>query len=179
MIERQVILTDEQGKQTGLAEIVAAHSGTGQLHRAFSVYIFDKNMERILVQQRAATKMLFASIWANTCCSHPFPKEDTIQAGERRLQEECGFSVPLQERDSFVYKAEDPKGNGIEYEHDTLLVGTADVDISLKPNPAEIAQLEWRKVKDILNEMEVNPDRYAPWFHIGLQKLMNTEETES
>lgn len=173
MIDRQVVLTDEEGNQTGLAEIMAAHTGEGQLHRAFSVYIFSEDNQQILVQQRAAQKMLFGLLWANTCCSHPFPDEDTLEAGERRLMEECGFSVPLEMKDAFVYKAEDPNGNGIEYEHDTLLLGHANLETALHPDPEEIAQLVWRKVSDVLEEMERHPDMYAPWFKIGLPKIVH------
>lgn len=43
---------------------------TGMLHRAFSVMLFDKN-GRLLLQQRASTKITFPDVWTNTCCSHP------------------------------------------------------------------------------------------------------------
>ena len=171
MTERLVVLTDEAGNETGLAEILDAHTGEGKLHRAFSVYVFRKNGQEILLQQRSTKKLLFANFWANTCCSHPFPEEDIVQAGERRLQEECGFTLPLHVQGAFVYKAIDPAGNGIEYEHDTLLVGTADSTLPLQPDPAEIAQLEWRNTADVLQNMQSNPELYAPWFLLGLPKL--------
>eukprot|EP00959_Pyramimonas_sp_CCMP1952_P004393 92219-Pyramimonas_sp.AAC.1 len=42
----------------------------GILHRAFSVMLFDAD-GRMLLQQRAASKITFPSVWTNTCCSHP------------------------------------------------------------------------------------------------------------
>lgn len=42
----------------------------GRLHRAFSVFLFDEN-GRLLLQQRAKSKITFPSVWTNTCCSHP------------------------------------------------------------------------------------------------------------
>eukprot|EP00933_Yihiella_yeosuensis_P037828 TRINITY_DN31822_c0_g1_i1.p1 TRINITY_DN31822_c0_g1~~TRINITY_DN31822_c0_g1_i1.p1 ORF type:complete len:853 (+),score=209.45 TRINITY_DN31822_c0_g1_i1:157-2559(+) len=42
----------------------------GLLHRAFSVLLFDSE-GRLLLQQRASTKITFPEIWTNTCCSHP------------------------------------------------------------------------------------------------------------
>jgi isopentenyl-diphosphate delta-isomerase type 1 len=42
----------------------------GKLHRAFSVFLFDKQ-NKLLLQQRAASKITFPSLWTNTCCSHP------------------------------------------------------------------------------------------------------------
>lgn len=34
------------------------------------MHIFDSN-GRLLVQQRAKSKLTFPLLWANTCCSHP------------------------------------------------------------------------------------------------------------
>jgi len=42
----------------------------GLLHRAFSVFLFDAE-GRLLLQQRAASKITFPNVWTNTCCSHP------------------------------------------------------------------------------------------------------------
>lgn len=41
-----------------------------KLHRAFSVFLFDEE-GRLMLQQRAANKITFPSVWTNTCCSHP------------------------------------------------------------------------------------------------------------
>ena len=43
----------------------------GQLHRAFSVFLFDHRENKLLLQRRAASKITFPSLWTNTCCSHP------------------------------------------------------------------------------------------------------------
>lgn len=42
----------------------------GVLHRAFSVFLFD-SQGRLLLQQRASTKITFRNVWTNSCCSHP------------------------------------------------------------------------------------------------------------
>lgn len=43
---------------------------SGRLHRAFSVFLFDHE-NRLLLQQRAHSKITFPGVWTNTCCSHP------------------------------------------------------------------------------------------------------------
>ena len=40
------------------------------LHRAFSFFLFDKN-NKMLLTQRAGSKITFPDVWTNTCCSHP------------------------------------------------------------------------------------------------------------
>ena len=60
----------------------------GVLHRAFSVMLFDAE-GRLLLQQRASSKVTFPGVWTNTCCSHPLhgqtPSEvdgpETVKAG--------------------------------------------------------------------------------------------------
>ena len=71
----------------------------GLCHRAFSVFLFDKE-NRLLLQQRASEKITFPSYWTNTCCSHPLMRADeTIEekafgvknAATRKLEHELGI----------------------------------------------------------------------------------------
>ena len=50
----QVILVNEKDEQIGLMEKIEAHE-KALLHRAFSVFVFNKNGE-LMLQQRALTK---------------------------------------------------------------------------------------------------------------------------
>ena len=173
-MSRHVILVDEQNNQTGTMEIVTAHSGEGKLHRAFSVYVFSPDKSSLIIQQRSSKKMLFPLIWANTCCSHPQENEEMIAAGQRRLQEELGFSVPLTAGPSFVYHAEDPEGKGSEFEHVTTLIGTAPKGIVVRPDPGEVAAWKWIDVPTLRRDFEKYPDFFALWLKIGLSKILNT-----
>ncbi|WP_298412727.1 isopentenyl-diphosphate delta-isomerase, partial [Hydrotalea sp.] len=98
-----VILVDINDEPLGLMEKMEAHQ-KGLLHRAFSVFIFNTKGE-LLLQQRAMQKYHSAGLWTNTCCSHPRYDETVIEAGERRLREEMGFSTPLQKIFDFIYHA--------------------------------------------------------------------------
>lgn len=162
-----VILTNEQGEQTGIADIFDAHAGKGLLHRAFSVYVFRGDGEELLLQRRAEGKRLFPGLWTNTCCSHPFQNESAEEAGIRRLREEMGFSCPLQNAGSFVYRAEDPHGHGTEHEHDTVLVGLVD-DADVTPDLAEADDWKWIHCDDLTEEIERTPNLFTPWFAQGL-----------
>jgi len=166
-----LIHTNDAGEDVGTVEKVAAHTGEGTLHKAFSIFIFRKNRTEMLIQKRAEGKMLFGGYWANTCCSHPRPGEDIITAAEKRLQEECGFSCPLSIIDSFVYKAPEPRGTGVEHEYDTVLIGEVDDDITLNPDPNEIAELIWVPTAELEEDIINDPEKYAPWFSLALDLI--------
>lgn len=168
---RTVILTDERGHHIGTADLLAAHTGDGMLHQAFSVFLFNHDRTKTLIQRRSDSKMLWAGIWANTCCSHPLEGETPQEAGERRLREELGFSVPLSPVGSFVYKATDPRGRGVEYEYDTILVGTVGEDIAVRPDPREVQEWQWIERRELEGALRKNPELYAPWLHIGLPMI--------
>lgn len=170
-MKRTVTLVDEQNHPLGEAEIIAAHTNGGQLHRAISVYVFNPEKSMLLIQQRSKGKMLFAGIWANTCCSHPFENETAVQAGTRRLKEEMGIDCTLAEAGGFVYRAEDPHGHGTEHEYDILLTGTRDPKAAVLPDPKEVAAWKWVTLNDLRAAIEKDPDAYAPWLKIGLPKL--------
>ena len=93
MTEERVILVNEKDEQIGLMPKMEAHE-RALLHRAFSVFVFNKNNE-LMLQQRAAHKYHSPLLWANTCCSHQRDGETNIEAGKRRLQEEMGFVTDL------------------------------------------------------------------------------------
>ena len=95
----QVILVNEQDEQVGVMEKMAAHQ-QALLHRAFSVFIFNKEGQ-MLLQKRADGKYHSPGLWTNACCSHPSPGETTDAAVKRRLQEELGFTTDLKKSISF------------------------------------------------------------------------------
>lgn len=106
----------------------------GLLHRAFSVFLFDKN-NKLLLQQRATEKITFPDMWTNTCCSHPLgiPGEggdnlpDAVSgvknAARRKLEHELGIKpeqVPFEDFHFLTrihYKA--PCGDGKWGEHES------------------------------------------------------------
>jgi NUDIX domain len=74
MLKDECILVDDADTIVGHANKYTSHRFTedqprGLLHRAFSVFLFDAD-NRLLLQQRAASKITFPRVWTNTCCSH-------------------------------------------------------------------------------------------------------------
>lgn len=167
-----VLLSAEDGTIMGTADRSAAHASPGMLHRAFSVFVFRKGRAEMLIQQRSKEKTLFPLLWANTCCSHLREGEMLPDAAQTRLHQELGFTCPLKEGPSFVYRADDPEGRGTEYEYDTILTGTIAGDPPLKPDPAEVNAVKWISTEELTKDMHLHPLEYAPWFHLALPMIM-------
>jgi len=165
---RAVVLCDRAGRAVGEAGVLDVHQGSGALHKAFSVVIFRRNGAEVLLQQRSRQKALFPLRWANTCCSHLAPNATVLKTAQRRLREEFGFSVPLQEAGSFVYRARDAESDLTEYEHDTVLIGAGD-DVLPQPDPTEISAWRWMPVVALQRDLVDASDRYAPWLPQALQ----------
>ena len=85
----KVILVTEHDDMVGIMDKMEAHK-QGLLHRAFSIFIFNRKGE-MLLQQRAFSKYHSGGLWTNACCSHPMPGEKTKDEAQRRLKEELGF----------------------------------------------------------------------------------------
>lgn len=171
-MEEQVVLVDENDQQIGLMPKMEAHE-KAILHRAFSVFTFNKKGE-LLLQQRAKSKYHSPLLWTNTCCSHQREGETNIEAGKRRLEEEMGFSTELKEVFSFIYKA--PFDNGLtEHELDHVMVGY--FDGTPKINREEVDNYKWMNLEDVKVDIENNPDIYTAWFKIifkeSFHKLKN------
>ncbi|WP_442844748.1 isopentenyl-diphosphate Delta-isomerase [Leeuwenhoekiella sp. H156] len=168
MTEELVILVDEHDNQVGLMPKMEAHE-KALLHRAFSVFVFNKDKE-LMIQQRALSKYHSPGLWTNTCCSHQREGESNIAAGKRRLMEEMGFTTDLAENISFIYKA--PFDNGLtEHEFDHILTGTFDGEPNL--NPEEVAAWKWISLPDVKTDIEQNPHIYTEWFKIIFEKFYN------
>jgi isopentenyl-diphosphate delta-isomerase len=162
-----VVLVDPQGQSIGVEEKLKAHE-KGLLHKAFSIFVWNSKNE-ILLQQRNLNKYHFGGLWSNTCCSHPAPDEDLMEAAHRRLQEEMGFDTPLTQAFSFIYKATDHKSRLTEHELDSVFVGRYDGEIH--PDLQEIEAYRWITLDALNREMAEHPEQFTEWFKISLAML--------
>ena len=165
-MDEMVILVDKNDNQLGLMEKIEAHK-KAVLHRAFSVFILNKNNE-LLLQKRALSKYHSPGLWTNTCCSHPRDGESVINAGIRRLSEEMGFETELNTLFSFIYKAE--FDNGLtEHEFDHVLLGRYNKNPLI--NKLEVSDWRWIDVELLKKDVVVSPYIYTVWFKIIFQQF--------
>ncbi|MGH4028557.1 isopentenyl-diphosphate Delta-isomerase [Actinomycetota bacterium Odt1-20B] len=153
-------LVDEDGKTIGTAEKLAAHQAPGQLHRAFSVFLFDEQ-GRLLLQQRALGKYHSPGVWSNTCCGHPYPGEAPFAAAARRTYEELGVSPSLlAEAGTVRYNHPDPDSGLVEQEFNHLFVGM--VQSQLQPDPEEVGATAFVTARELAARHEQDP--FSAWF---------------
>ena len=168
MEQPQVILVDKNDNELGTMEKMRAHE-TGQLHRAFSVFIFNHKGE-ILLQRRNPAKYHSGGLWSNTCCSHPYPGEDVKDAANRRLMEEMGMKAELDHLFSFVYKAE-LDNDLTEHELDHVFCGTTS-DLPVL-NEEEVVDFCFLTPEALKQEIKDRPDHYTEWLKICFNNLLN------
>ena len=166
-MEEHVILVDQEDHQKGTMEKMEAHL-FGVLHRAFSIFIFNSKDE-LLLQQRALNKYHSAGLWTNTCCSHPKPGEDTLDAAHRRLMEEMGMTCHLDYGFHFTYKASF-SNNLTEHEYDHVFFGQSDV--LPQPNPAEVAAFKYISIAALKDDLNKKPEQYSAWLNICFDKMV-------
>ena len=160
-MKEEVILVDTSDNPIGTMPKMEAHEKAA-LHRAFSVFIINKEGQ-LMLQQRALHKYHSPGLWTNTCCSHQRLGETNLEAGARRLQEEMGFDTPLEELFSFIYKA--PFDNGLtEHELDHILLGYYDAVPEI--NEEEVASWKWMDLEQVAEEKKTKPENYTIWFKI-------------
>jgi len=188
LMAEAVIQVTENDDVLGPISKFDAHHKEGKFHRAFSVMLFDSS-GRLLLQRRAAHKITFPNVWANSCCSHPLHSDEEMElkdalgvkrAAVRKLEQELGIhpsQVPIEKFDFVTkmrYQARQDD-EWIEREVDHCLVIHADVDVN--PNPNEVSEIKWVSQED-LEEMLVADDSknvIAPWFRCIAARIMDDD----
>lgn len=159
-----LILVDSNDAPQGFAEKVLCHTGDGHLHRAFTALLFD-DKGRLLLTQRAPTKMLWPNKWDGTVASHPYPGDTFVSSAQRRIPEELGIHCALEYLFRFEYHVSDDD-RGSENEVCGTLIGT--VHDTPNPNPSEITKTEFVIPSQI---DPAKPQEYCPWMLLALALL--------
>jgi len=204
MKKDECILVNDRDEIVGHSSKYQAHRFVGEqpsglLHRAFSVFLFD-NDGRLLLQQRAASKITFPNVWTNTCCSHPLHGYDPTEvdgpeqvqdasvpgakrAAIRKLKHELGIdSLSLRVEDfKFLtrlhYCARDdvtwgPESEWGEHEMDYILLCRAST-IEMHPNTEEVQATKYVTLEELEDMMRPeNGLLWSPWFRIIAERFL-------
>jgi isopentenyl-diphosphate delta-isomerase len=162
-----LILVDEEDQIIGYKDKLSCHQGSGTLHRAFSIFIFN-NEGKLLMQQRSEQKQLWPLFWSNSCCSHPRKREKIGTAVSRRLYEELGIRTNLKFIYKFMYQATF-KEIGSENEYCSVFIGKSDQPVHSNIN--EIAAVKYLDPEELDELLNKNPDEFTPWFKLEWEQI--------
>ncbi|GKY97357.1 hypothetical protein MPSEU_000694100 [Mayamaea pseudoterrestris] len=206
MLKDSVLVVDNNDNIIGSASKQNSHVFSNQqphgvLHRAFSVFLFDKSTNKLLLQQRASHKITFPNVWTNTCCSHPLhgmeqsevdlPKSvikgqvnGVKHAAIRKLQHELGIRGLSVSDFHFVtrlhYWAADTVTHGPnspwgEHEIDYVLfvcVDNAKNVMPLHPNDDEVSNCKWVSMDELKHMFQDKKLLFSPWFRLICEKWL-------
>jgi isopentenyl-diphosphate delta-isomerase len=163
-----LILVDADDRSVGELSKTLCHQGSGVLHRAFSLLIFNGRGE-LLIQQRAPSKRLWPTFWSNSCCSHPRSGESMEAATHRRLHEELGLRCPLQFLFKFQYQAQFD-ATGAENELCSVFIGRSTDAVRI--NGEEIAAWGWISPEALESELTAHgAKKFTPWFLVEWERV--------
>ena len=163
----ELILVDHDDNETGHLSKAACHDGSGVLHRAFSLFLFNADGE-LLLQQRGPTKRLWPGFWSNSICSHPRRGESMGVATRRRLSDELHAEASLEFVYRFEYQARfDEAGSENELCH----VYLGRLESAIEPNRNEIGAVRYVSCADLDGELETSPESFTPWFKMEWRAL--------
>lgn len=165
--DEELILVDDEDRELGYLDKAGCHEGSGVLHRAFSLFVFNHAGE-LLLQQRAEGKRLWSLYWSNSCCSHPRRGEPMAEAIRRRLWQEVGIEAELDFLYKFRYQAQFD-ASGAEHELCWVYLGSSDQ--APRPNRQEIADWRWISPARLDAELAAHPERFTPWFQLEWAQL--------
>jgi len=144
----------------------------GLRHKAISVFVLREG--QVLLQRRSLHKYHTPGLWANTCCTHPFWGEASLDCATRRLDEELGLGgIDLTFRDTVEYRAE-VGGGLIEHEVVDIFVGELAHGTEPCANPDEVMDTIWTPLDQLAEDVARRPDGFTPWLQIYMRDHAGT-----
>lgn len=165
-MEDILILVDENDQEIGHLGKLETHVEK-KLHRAFSLFLYDKKEDTMLIQRRAYGKYHSGGRWSNSCCSHPRSGEDLPTAVVRRTKTELDIHIEEEKLvpcGKFLYFAQFDQV--AEHEIDNVFVYNYEgQDKSLiVGNPEEVDSLMWISITELEQWLKKEPDTFSAWF---------------
>lgn len=181
----QAVLSKKEG------HTFTAETPRATLHRAFSLFLFNAD-NKLLLTQRAASKITFPDVWTNTVCSHPlygmhpdeadvtpdaYPNFPGIKAAAvRKGRHELGLTADVLPTASmqfitrFHYWAADTVTYGTEApwgEHEVdyiLFLKSPQTEVAIAAHPEEVSDYKYVSIDELRTMLKDPTLRWSPWF---------------
>jgi 16S rRNA (adenine1518-N6/adenine1519-N6)-dimethyltransferase len=163
MPEELFDVVDEQDLVIGQLPRSQVHAER-KLHRAVHIFVFN-SAGHLLIHKRAADKDEQPNKWTSSASGHLSAGEDYDETAHREMKEEVGLSGELE----FLHKF--PASSETSYEHTALYRMTSDEEPTF--DPAEIAEGRYCPLDVIESQLNADPTRFAPAFHVLFRWYLN------
>jgi len=171
------ILVSEDDEVGGLGQLAECHTRPCRLHRAFSLFLFDKE-GRQLLQQRSKTKYSFPLVFSLGVCSHPRKLDKTLEEWVPiRLEDELGIQVPdLIERlhtfGKLTYSAvSDPKYGEMEVDWLFYAVLTDEEIAAINFEADEVESIRFVTDNELSAMLADDREFVSPWFRAIVENV--------
>jgi len=168
----KIVFVDEHDTPIRTGDKLPSHNSNTELHRAFSVFLFNSNGE-FLMQQRALSKKTWPGVWSNSCCGHVMLHENTEAAARRRLKYELGLTgIELTNAlPEFRYRAE--KDGIVENEICPVFIGVNDKQP--RRNPDEVESTKWVDWDEFVASLDDPTTDISPWAIEEVRELLASD----
>ncbi|XP_053429040.1 isopentenyl-diphosphate delta-isomerase 2-like [Nycticebus coucang] len=189
-LEEMLIVVDEDDKVIGSDTKRNCHLNEniekGLLHRAFSVVLFNTE-NKVLIQQRADTKVTFPGYFTDSCCSHPLyepaelEEKDAVgvrRAARRRLLVELGIPPEQISEEDIVFMTiyhHKAKSDRIWGEHEICYLLLVRKDVRVAPDPSETRSVRYLgpdELRELLERGARGEVRVTPWLRTIAERFL-------
>lgn len=174
-MDQTILAVDDNGNFLEYIPKETGHTGLGKRHLAITVLLYN-SQGQVLLQRRK--HQIFDNIWDFTGATHPLHLKDSrdetlAEATQRCLEVEYGIKekIPFKNLGFFNYLSS--YGEFCENEHCAMMVGKYDRKVEMDPSVGY--EYQWIGVKEFLEDVEKNSQKYAPWVGEGVKILKQTK----
>ncbi|WP_298902825.1 NUDIX domain-containing protein [uncultured Psychroserpens sp.] len=155
-MEERIDIVDKHGKLIGVSALKSEIHIEGHFHHTAHVWLFSSEGE-ILLQQRAATKLICPLLWDVSVAGHVDSGETIEQAAVREIKEEIGIAISEKALIKIgVFECFQSYPNGIvdnEF-HNTYIAKTNLTLDDFSPNKNEVERLKFVSIAEFIKKLE-------------------------
>ena len=163
---------NEYGEFTNEIETREECHKKGLWHKAVVIFIISEDNNRVLLQQRSATKKLWPNLWDITAGGHVLSGEFGYQTVIRETKEEIGVDIDKNDLEFIgCSTSENISGDIINKHFNEYYIVHKDIDVNdIVLQEEEVQDIKWFDKEEIINRINDNykdlTDKVGCWNYL-------------